>query len=99
MTRSESVVGVSSGTIKTPARRRRLLIVAAFLALLLYPLSAGPVMWLYVHILPRTAIQSIIFVYGPISDVQGPLGSALAWYVSLWADPNAFADKARPPSG
>jgi hypothetical protein len=74
--------------------------VALLVVLVAYPLSMGPISWIFFHVLPKSSLPLINALYAPIEWAAGcsPIaGSAAEWYVSLWVDPDKLVEKASEP--
>jgi hypothetical protein len=62
---------------------------AAFMLLVVYPLSAGPFVWLHQNgIIPAAAVEYLGVVYLPLKfvceAVPVPIGNTFEWYLVLW---------------
>ncbi len=62
---------------------------AAFILLVIYPMSAGPFVWLHRNgIIPAAAVEYLEVVYLPLGflceSVPVPIASAFEWYLALW---------------
>ncbi len=81
------------------ARRTRFVVVVlvfVLAALLLYPLSFGPVYWACsdgdgrLHV-EQAAVQTLLEFYSPLvwiyQEGPAPLRHALQWYLTLWGAP------------
>ena len=69
----------------------------AFLAALVaYPLSLGPVTWLFWHDqLPDWADGPLDYLHKPLYESPKPIHDALAWYARLWK-PSLVPDDSAP---
>ncbi|MFO0898657.1 MAG: hypothetical protein U0836_14635 [Pirellulales bacterium] len=81
------------------ARRPRFIVVLfalALAALLLYPLSFGPIYWVcsnssgQLHV-EQPAVQVLLELYSPLvwiyQEGPAPLRHALQWYLTFWGAP------------
>src|SRR5579872_1743650 len=62
----------------------------------LYPLSAGPTLWLWLHVLPKDSLPVINAIYDPMRHVvncsQATM-DATRWYYGLWVDWEKVSEK------
>jgi hypothetical protein len=79
-----------------PRSRLIVVVVLALVALLLYPLSFGPIYWACSDGLGRLhvengAVQVLLQAYSPLvwvyQEGPAPLRHALQWYLTLWGAP------------
>ena len=57
-------------------------------ALVVYPLSAGPALWIAHQDIPQWSLNAICFVYAPMNWLEqespAPIARAVRGYLSLW---------------
>jgi len=79
-----------------PRSRLIVVVVLAMVALLLYPLSFGPIYWACSDRLGQLhtesgIVQVLLQVYSPLvwiyQEGPAPLRQALQWYLTLWGAP------------
>jgi hypothetical protein len=78
--------------------KRTMVILIGFL--LGYPLSAGPAVWLFVHVLPNSSLPVINAIYAPMVSViprSQLTNDAGTWYYGLWVDIDEVAEKMAKP--
>ena len=60
------------------------------LALVLYPLSVGPAVWIVMHTESASILSAFDFLYRPLfglAELNDTLGSWLSRYFYLWSSP------------
>jgi hypothetical protein len=69
-------------------------------ALLAYPLSAGPAVWLFVHVLPKSSLPTINALYAPMTYAiprSQATNDVAIWYYGLWVNMDEVAEKLSGP--
>ena len=73
--------------------------VVVVVALVVYPLSAGPVVWLEIHVLPRSTRMAVRRFYLPLESLLSHSKFAqdmAARYILIWVDPEDFIEPDGP---
>jgi hypothetical protein len=86
-------------TVRIVNHRKKPMALVRFVVLVLYPMSVGPITWLWVHVLPKSSISTLNAVYRPLEFTRHipPVASAIMWYQHLWASETEVSMKQHGP--